>query len=185
MKRKVYESLNEKQQRLYLGELAAEYGVGGITKIAAEYGVSRARVSRGLCEYRQRESYRPGEAVRRAGGGRKKKTEIYPNLEKRILELVEANDGTYGAPTDDRKWTALSQRKLSRILKAEGMNVSAGTVASVLKKNRYSRQENRKMKAASDPGPHRNEQFERIRRKMKEFEAAGEPVISIDAKKKK
>ena len=71
--------------------------------------------AKGMREYDAGESYRQGEAVRRAGGGRKKKTEIYPNLEKRILELVEANDGTYGAPTDDRKWTALSQRKLSRM----------------------------------------------------------------------
>ena len=48
MKGKVYESLNEKQRRLYLGELAAEYGASGITKVAAEYGMSRARVSKGL-----------------------------------------------------------------------------------------------------------------------------------------
>ena len=118
MHKKLFDSLNEKQQRLYLGELAAEYGKGGITKVAAEYGVSKARVSRGMREYQEGESYQHGEAVRRAGGGRKKKTDIYPNLEKRLLELVEANDGTYGAPTDDRKWTALSQRKLSRQLKA-------------------------------------------------------------------
>ena len=116
MKRRVFDSLNEKQQRLYLGELAVEYGKGGITKVAAEYGASRERVSKGVREYNEGESYRQGEAVRRAGGGRKKKTEIYPNLEKRIVELVEANDGTYGAPTDERKWTALSQRKLSRML---------------------------------------------------------------------
>ena len=116
MNRKLFDSLNEKQQRLYLGELAAEYGKGGITKVAAEYGASRERVSKGMREYNAGESYRKGEAVRRAGGGRKKKTEIYPNLEKRIVELVEANDGTYGTPTDERKWTALSQRKLSRML---------------------------------------------------------------------
>ena len=185
MNRKLFDSLNEKQQRLYLGELAAEYGKGGITKVAAEYGASRERVSKGMREYKAGESYRQGEAVRRAGGGRKKKTEIYPNLEKRIVELVEANDGTYGAPTDDRKWTALSQRKLSRMLKEEGMDVSAGTVASILKKNRYSRQQNRKMKEASEPGPHRDEQFAIISRKTGEFEKAGEPVVSIDAKKKK
>jgi hypothetical protein len=185
MTRKLFDSLNEKQQRLYLGELAAEYGKGGIAKVAAEYGASRERVAKGMREYNAGESYRQGEAVRRAGGGRKKKTEIYPNLEKRVLELVEANDGTYGAPTDDRKWTALSQRKLSRILKEEGMDVSAGTVASILKKNRYSRQQNRKMKEASEPGPHRDEQFAIISRKAEEFENAGEPVVSIDAKKKK
>ena len=185
MNRKLFDSLNEKQQRLYLGELASEYGEGGISKVAAEYGASRARVSKGMREYQEGESYQQGEPVRRAGGGRKKKTEIYPNLEKRVLELVEANDGTYGAPTDDRKWTALSQRKLSRQLKEEGMDVSSGTVGAILKKNRYSRQENRKMKEASDPGPHRNEQFEIISRKTEEFEKAGEPVVSIDAKKKK
>ena len=185
MNRKLFDSLNEKQQRLYLGELAAEYGYGGITTVAAEYGVSRARVSRGKREYQEGESYQEGEPVRQAGGGRKKKTDIYPNLEKRILELLEANDGTYGAPTDDRKWTALSQRKLSRQLKEEGMDVSAGTVASVMKKNRYSRQQNRKMKEASDPGPHRDGQFQIISRKTEEFQEAGEPVVSIDTKKKK
>ena len=184
MNGKLFDSLNEKQQRLYLGELAANYGKGGISKVAAEYGASRVRVSRGMREYQEGESYQKGEPERRAGGGRKKKTEIYPNLETRILELVEANDGTYGVPTDDRKWTALSQRKLSRQLKEEGMDVSAGTVASILKKNRYSRQQNRKMKEASEPGPHRNEQFEIISRKTKEFEEAGEPVVSIDAKKR-
>ena len=56
------------------------------------------------------------------------------------------------------------------MLKEEGMDVSAGTVASILKKNRYSRQQNRKMKEASEPGPHRDEQFEIISRKTKEFE---------------
>ena len=173
MNRKLFDSLNEKQQRLYLGELAAEYGA------------SRARVSRGMREYQEGESYQQGEPVRRAGGGRKKKTDVYPNLEKRVLELLEANDGTYGTPTDDRKWTALSQRKLSRQLKEEGMDVSAGTVASVMKKNRYSRQQNRKMKEASDPGPHRDEQFQIISRKTEAFEEAGEPVVSIDTKKKK
>ena len=101
--------------------------------------------AKGMREYQEGESYQKGEPIRRAGGGRKKKTEIYPNLEKRIVELVEANDGTYGAPTDERKWTALSQWKLSRMLKEYGMDVSAGTVAALLKKNRYSRQQNRKM----------------------------------------
>ena len=76
MKRKVFDSLNEKQQRLYLGEVAVEYGKGGITKVAAEYGACRERVSKGMREYKAGESYRQGEAVRRAGGGRKKKTDI-------------------------------------------------------------------------------------------------------------
>ena len=63
MNGKLFDSLNEKQQRLYLGELAANYGKGGVSKVAAEYGASRVRASRGMREYQEGESYQKGEYV--------------------------------------------------------------------------------------------------------------------------
>ena len=186
MDRKLYESMNEKQQRLYLGQKAKTYGHGGIGKVAKEYGVSRNKVSRGLHEYEAGISYHRGDRIREAGGGRKKKTEEYPGLEKKVLELAEANNGTYGSPTDQRKWTAMSCRKVSRTLREEDhINVCANVIAGILKKNHYSRQQNRKMKEVSDPGPHRDEQFQKINEKIDDFMASNDPVISIDAKKRK
>ena len=178
---RLFESLNEKQKRLFLGQCAEEYGYGGITKAANEYHVSR------LKEHQAGETYRTGDRIRKAGGGRKRKTEEYPDLEKRIIEMAEADNGTYGTPTDERKWTTMSCRKASRDL-ANGevpMKVSPNVISAILKKNHYSRQQNRKMKEVSDPGPHRDEQFEQIAKHIEEFQRNGEPVISIDTKKRK
>ena len=184
---RLFESLNEKQKRLFLGQCAEEYGYGGITKAANEYHVSRTLVSKGLKEHQAGETYRTGDRIRKAGGGRKRKTEEYPDLEKRIIEMAEADNGTYGTPTDERKWTTMSCRKASRDL-ANGevpMKVSPNVISAILKKNHYSRQQNRKMKEVSDPGPHRDEQFEQIAKHIEEFQRNGEPVISIDTKKRK
>ena len=182
----LYESLNEKQQRLYLGELAAAHGYGGIAKISREYNVSREKVKRGLEEYKSGETYHKNERIRAAGGGRKRKTEKYPELEARVIELAEANNGTYGSPTDERKWTSLSSRKAVLYLASDDnpIIVSAPTVLDILKKNHYSRQQNRKMKEVSDPGPYRDDQFNIINETTDEFEQTGDPIISIDTKKR-
>ena len=135
MDREQFKSLPEKLRRLILGQEAAEYGRGGVSHIAKKYHVSRTTVTKGKKEYLSGEKYTAETGSRKAGGGRKAVTEKQPEITKRIIRMIEQENGVYGDPMTERKWTTLSERKIARFLERDyGIRISASTVGRILKK---------------------------------------------------
>lgn len=128
-------ALPEKQRRLILGQEAIEYGYGGVTAISKKYSISRVTVTRGRDEYKAGIKFNRGDRSRKKGGGRKSITNKYPEIEERIVELVERENSVYGDPMSKKKWTALSERKISKFLAQDhDIKVSHKTVGRILKK---------------------------------------------------
>jgi len=121
------------------------------------------------------------DRMRRAGGGRKQITEIYPTLETELIKLVEAN--TQGDPESPLLWTSKSLEKLQSALEEKGFKVSIPVISDLLSKNDYSMQANRRRFEGST-SENRNSQFEYINKVVKEALEKQNPVISVDGKKK-
>jgi hypothetical protein len=178
--------LNERCLRLWAATEARSLGHGGIKAVATACGLSRRSIERGLSEL---QSQAAGDEtvqlsagrVRRPGGGRKTLLSNNPNLVAELEHLVDS--ATRGDPMSPLRWTSKSTEKLAKELQAGGHQISARSVAKVLKNTGYSLQVVRK---THEGGKHedRDEQFEHINTSVMAFQACGEPVISIDAKKK-
>jgi Rhodopirellula transposase DDE domain len=171
--------LDERQRRLAMGAEARSLGHGGIKAVADAAGVSAVTVSAGVAELEG-----GGEPLGRArapGGGRKKLTEIDPGLKAALLALVEP--GSRGDPESPLRWTTLSLRNLAAELAAAGHRVSAPTVARLLREEHFSLQGNAKT-AEGRRHPDRDAQFRYISEQASAHQAAGQPVVSVDAKKK-
>lgn len=127
-----FKSLPEKLRRLILGQEAIEYGRGGVSRTAEKYKVSRTTVTKGKKEYLAGEKYTPETASRKPGGGRKAMTEKYPEIADIILQMIEQENGVYGDPMSERKWTTLSEQKIVGFLqKDHGIKVSGDTVGRI------------------------------------------------------
>jgi len=174
--------LNEKTKRLFCATEAKILGRGGIKKVCEATGVTYKTIARGLKELEQINTLDTSEnQIRNSGGGRKKVIDKNPDLEKHLLALVEPT--TRGEPQSSLLWTTKSLRNLADELDKMGFKVSHVVVGNILKANKFSLQANRK---TDEGGSHidRDEQFNHIHNKVKEFQEANNPVISIDAKKK-
>jgi DDE family transposase len=171
--------LDERQRRLYLGSEARVLGHGGITAVAAAAGVSRQMVASGVQELEAGGGPRGG--VRRAGAGRKPVSETDPGLKAALLSLVEP--GSRGDPESALRWTTKSTRKLADELASQGHRVSADTVAKLLRQENFSLQGNAKT-IEGRQHPDRDAQFRYLGEQVSEYRAAGDPVISVDTKKK-
>jgi transposase len=171
--------LDERQRRLLLGAEAAELGRGGIKAVAQATGVHPDTVARGVREVEGQPEPQPG--VRAPGGGRKKLAETDPQLAAELKRLVDPE--TRGDPMSPLVWTTKSTRNLAGALTASGHAVSDRTVARMLAGLGFSLQGNAKV---SEGRQHedRDAQFRRISSRVSEFIAAGQPVVSVDAKKK-
>jgi transposase len=173
--------LNEKQRRLYLGAEARAYGYGGVQKIHEISGAAKGTIIQGKKDI---EKMDPSDnRQRKPGGGRKKTTENHPNIAAEIENIV--NDATYGNPENPLKYTTKGTKKIAKILESEiGIKVGCDTVGKILKEMDYTLQQNQKMQQVNEAHPDRDEQFGHINETAKKFLAEGEPVISIDTKKK-
>lgn len=178
-------TLNERSRRLFAGSEALAFGHGGIIAVNRATGLSRSSIRRGKAECEAIEAGEkpelPLNRSRRAGGGRKKLTEKYPNLLSALKELVE--DTTRGDPESPLLWTARSQRNIVATLKEEGYSISKHTLAKLLKELGYSLQGNKK-KLEGSQHPDRNAQFEHINETVRRQLEAKDPAISVDTKKK-
>jgi len=173
--------LDERQRRLVLGAEARWLGHGGIELVARASGVSRKTVSAGAAELEAGEDP-VGERVRREGGGRKPLAETDPGLAEALDGLVEPE--TRGDPMTRLRWTTRSTRNLADELRGLGHQVSHHSVARLLKDNLgYSLQGNAKT-VEGKQHPDRDGQFRYISGQVTAHLAAGQPVISVDAKKK-
>lgn len=171
--------LDERRRRLVLGADARMLGHGGIRRVARAAKVSEETVSRGVAELSGGPG--PSDRVRREGGGRRRLREKHPGLVPALLALVEPDQR--GDPESPLLWTTKSTRKLAGELTAQGFRVGSDTVAALLKEEGFSLQgTNRTTEGARHPD--RDAQFHYINGQIQEFTGAGDPVISVDAKKK-
>jgi hypothetical protein len=175
--------LGERARRLWAATEARAIGRGGISRVAEATGLSRITIRAGLNELR---STPGGEGdvvgrVRRPGGGRKPLTEHDPELLSALEALVDPV--TRGDPMSPLRWTCKSADKLASELTASGHPASERTVSRLLHVLGYSLQSNRKTIEGKDH-PDRDAQFRHINRRVKAFQRRGQPVASVDTKKK-
>jgi hypothetical protein len=171
--------LDERQRRLVLGAEARTLGRGGGRVVARAAGVREATVSRGVTELES--GVPPTDRVRRPGGGRKRVADTDPGLVPALLALVEPDER--GDPESPLRWTTRSTRNLAAALCNQGHRVSADVVADLLREQGFSLQANAKTLEGKQ-NPDRDAQFRYINDRVKAHQAAGEPVVSVDTKKK-
>jgi hypothetical protein len=177
--RAVFPHLDERQRRLLMGAEARAAGHGGIRLVALAAGVREATVSAGAREVEAGDA--PLGRVRRAGGGRKPLAEVDAKLLPALLALVEPTER--GDPMSPLRWTAKSTRTLAAELTASGHKASADTVGGLLRVQGFSLQGNAKT-IEGTRHPDRDAQFRYISGQARDHQAAGDPVISVDTKKK-
>jgi transposase len=173
--------LNERQRRLALGTEARLLGHGGVRAVAAAAGVSATTVRTGVAELEAGDEPLPVGRARRAGGGRKRVSAHDPDLVAALLRLVEPQER--GDPMSPLRWTTKSLRRLAEELTRQGHSVSAPTVGRLLKENGFSLQGTAKTLEGAQH-PDRDAQFSYINEQVKAHQADGEPVVSVDTKKK-
>jgi transposase len=171
--------LDERQRRLLLGTEAAELGRGGVKAVAEATGAHPDTVARGKREVEGQSE--PQVRVRAPGGGRKKLTEIDPELVAQLKALVDPE--TRGDPMSLLVWTTKSTKKLAAALAERGHPVSDRTVARMLRAQGFSLQANTKVTEGRQHED-RDAQFRYLAEQVAAHALTGQPVISVDAKKK-
>jgi Rhodopirellula transposase DDE domain len=171
--------LDERAWRLVLGAQARSLGRGGISRVAGLAGVHPDTVGRGARELEA--GVEPGGRVRARGAGRPQAQELARELAPALMSLVDPE--TRGDPESALRWTAKSTQNLAEELSSAGHVVSADTVGRLLKAEGYSLQANTKT-VEGRQHPDRDGQFRLVNELVAQFQAAGQPVISCDAKKK-
>ena len=176
--------MDERMRRQWAATEASALGWGGVSSVSLATGMSRNTILSGVRELQCRRDHPEipvSPRIRHLGGGRKPVTQHDPGLEAALEALV--NPATRGHPESPLRWTCKSTGILAGELQRQNHQVSDRTVAALLKAIGYSLQANRKMREGSSHED-RNAQFEHINRRVISFQKRGEPVVSIDTKKK-
>lgn len=173
--------LNERDRRVAMAIEAKSWGRGGISAVQRATGASRSTIRRGLDDLADDASEGSGHRVRAPGGGRKKAEVTDPELVDALDTLIEPE--TRGDPESPLRWTTKSTRNLAAELTEMGHAVSHSAVAKILRSLKYSLQGTRKTLEGRQH-PDRDAQFRYINTLAGEFLASGDPVISVDTKKK-
>ncbi len=179
--------LDEYQRRVLVGSAASALGHGGIAFVRSITGSSKDTIRAGIAETTGNS---PGDRLthpdklRKSGAGRKSAREKNPLLYEKIEEIISQSGDTYGDPQKPLRWTTWSLRKIARELLKYGITVSQNIVSRALDALGYSKQQNQKMYQVGEQHPDRDAQFRFINETSSEFLAKGDPVISIDTKKK-
>jgi transposase len=178
--------MSERLRRHWAAAEAASLGRGGITTVATATGMSRTTITQGLRELAPTTSDEavpalpPGRS-RRVGGGRRPLAQTDPTLLSDLNGLVDPS--TRGDPQSPLRWTCKSTRRLAQHLREKGHRIGERAVAALLKGQGYSLQGNRKTREGG-AHPDRDDQFEHIARRVRSLQRRGQPVVSVDAKKK-
>jgi transposase len=178
---KISPYLNEKQRRIVYAAESEHLGRGGKVMICKMTGMSRPTLDRGLRDLSGIEHQCDMDRVRKPGSGRKQMTAQYPELLTSLESLVEPL--SRGDPESPLRWTIKSTRVLSEELSRLGYKVGKSKVATLLTEIGYSLQSNHKT-LEGNQHPDRNAQFEHINAKALSYIEIGNPVISVDTKKK-
>ena len=179
--KRYYKSLSEKDRRRYAAIEAVKLGYGGQAYIRRLLGCHHETLQLGLREL-QDETVLGQEPIRQPGGGRKSAFETIAGLDEAFLRVLERH--TAGSPMDETvKWTNLKRHEIARSLKNEGIEVSVTVVDQLLEKHNFRKRQAVKTLATGE-SEHRNEQFETIDQLKQSYQAAGNPVMSMDTKKK-
>jgi len=176
--------LDERMRRLVAASESKALGYGGVSVVARETGVSRRAITEGMKELKAPKTRKvrlEETRIRRRGAGRKRTVDKDSSLLEDLDGLVDPV--TRGDPESPLRWTCKSVRRLAEELQHEGHAVSYQTVAELLHALDYSLQANQKTLEGSQHAD-RDEQFEYINRKAQRYLKQGEPVISVDTKKK-
>ncbi len=181
--RRFYNSLNEKDRRRYAGLEALKIGHGGRSYIADVLRCSRRTVSKGAGEVSRLPQREVDQRIRKKGGGRKSYREKCAEIDEKFLLVLR--DHTAGDPMDEKvRWTDLTLGEIVKALREDhGIRVSKWVVRQLLKKHNYRRRKAQKKRTMKQVA-HRNAQFENIARLIAEYQAAGNPIISMDTQKK-
>jgi transposase len=178
----VQDILHERGRRIWAASEARQIGWGGESLVEQATGITRKTIRRGLKEIVSGKVQElPPEQSRLGGGGRKKTTTIYPEIQQELDTLIDPI--TRGDPESPLRWTCKSIRRLADELRHRKIEVSPNTVRDLLHEMGYSLQANRKTREGADH-PDRDAQFLYINTQVKKFLHAGQPVISVDTKKK-
>jgi hypothetical protein len=178
--------MDERMRRRWAASEALALGWGGIACVAQATGLSPVTIRQGIAELRAAPTAPSADTagdqgVRRPGGGRKRLAHADRTLRQDLEALVDPT--TRGDPRSPLRWTCKSTRNLAEALARQGHAVSHQTVARLLEEMDYSLQANRKTKEGASH-PDRNAQFEYIAKQVRSFQRRGQPVVSVDAKKK-
>ncbi len=176
--------MDEPMRRQWAAAEARSYGWGGRRAVSCATGISPTTITTGRAELEAREAdpQRPRQSrLRKPGGGRKRLTAVDPELAASLERLVDPM--TRGDPQSPLRWTCKSTTQLANESTRQGHPVSPRTVGRLLKAAGYSLQSNRKTKEGNNH-PDRNAQFEHINATVIAFQERGQPVISVDTKKK-
>ncbi|MCG3191599.1 MAG: ISAzo13 family transposase ISSiac3 [Thermoanaerobaculia bacterium] len=176
--------MDERMRRQWAASEAQAYGWGGVNAVSAAIGMSPNTIRKGLAELLERRAHPEapiGTRLRRPGGGRKRLSVLDQGLLESLERLVEPT--TRGDPESPLRWTCKSTTQLAGALTRQGHALSPRTVGRLLNEAGYSLQSNRKTKEGS-AHPDRDAQFLHISRTVMAFQQSGQPVISVDTKKK-
>jgi len=173
--------LNERTVRLLAAAEARVLGHGGVTIVGRATGLSRPLIYRGLSDLDEKRRGIEEGRVRRAGAGRPTITAAQPDLLEALDALVEP---ARGDPMTPLRWTCKSLRRLAEELGRKKFKISASKVGELLHEQGYSLQGNRKTLEGTEDHPDRDAQFKHISREVTACQKRGQPVISVDTKKK-
>ena len=173
--------LDERRRRLWAAAEAKAAGYGGITMVVRATGISESTVLRGLKELESGRDVEPGR-VRRPGAGRKRSAEKDATLLADLHALVEP--AVSGDPMSPLRWASKSLRNLADELRRRGHTIGFRTVAALLREAGFTLQSNRKSQERRSSHPDRDAQFRYINDAVVGFQKSGQPVISVDTKKK-
>jgi hypothetical protein len=179
--KRLYESLSERDRRRYAAIEVVKLGWGGMSYISKLLGCDYYVLRLGKEELLDVESMGL-EGIRRQGGGRKSALATIEGIDEVFLRVLSKY--TAGSPMDEKvKWTNLTRAQISELMKVEGIGVSVTVVDQLLEKHNYRKRKAQK-RLSTKEHPQRNEQFENIDRLVEQYQAEGNPVISMDSKKK-
>lgn len=178
---RVLGTLNEAQARWYVAQHAIARGRGGLQALHELTAMSRPTIVRGMRELREGKLLRSFDRIRAPGGGRKRIEVADPGLDRALQAVLQ--ETTAGDPQSPLRWTSKSTDRIAEELASQGHPVSGETVRRRLKELGYSLQQNLKSKEGSAPEG-RDRQFRYINRQVKQHLRRGDPVLSVDTKKK-
>lgn len=175
----LFPHLDERQRRLLMAAEARGLGHGGVRAVARAAGVSETTIRKGMSDLEAGESLLG--RVRRPGGGRKRVADLDPGLRTALLSPVEPDER--GDPMSPLRWTTRSTRMPAAELTRRGHRVGADTVAGLLRQEGFRLQANAKTLEGSQHAD-RDAQFRYLKERARDHRDAGQPVISVDTKKK-